>query len=53
MNDDTLPDFDPASREYKAKPAETNKKPTRIRTTEGEEATTDNRGTITITKPRV
>jgi len=53
MNDDTLPDFDPASREYKEKPAETNKKPTRIRTTEGEEATTDNRGNITITKPRV
>ena len=53
MNDDTMPDFDPASRDYKEKPAESKKKTTRIRTTEGEEATTDNRGNITITKPRV
>ena len=53
INDDTLPDFDPASREYKEKRATTDKKSKVIRTTAGEEATTDNKGNITITKPRV
>lgn len=52
INDDTMPDFDPASRDYKEKPA-TGKKKHHIRTTEGEEAITDNRGNITITEPRV
>lgn len=51
MNDDTLPDFDPASREYKEKPAEGAKK-TRIRATDGQEATTDNRGNVVISEPR-
>lgn len=53
MTDDTNLDFDPSARDYKEKPATTDKKSTRIRTTEGEEAVTDNRGNITITKPRV
>ena len=53
INDDTMPDFDPAAREYKEKPAKTDKKSKRIRTTEGEEAITDHRGNITITDPRV
>lgn len=53
MNDDTLPDFDPASRDYKEKPAKTDKKEKVIRTTAGEEAITDNKGNITISKPRV
>jgi len=53
INDDTLPDFDPASRDYKEKPAKSDKKEKVIRTTAGEEAITDNKGNITITKPRV
>ena len=53
INDDTMPDFDPSEREYKEKPATASKKETRIRTTEGEEGVTDNRGNVTITQPRV
>ena len=53
INDDTMPDFDPASRDYKEKPAQSKKKKARIRTTAGEEGITDNRGNITITEPRV
>ena len=53
MTDDTNLDFDPAARDYKEKPATKHKKDTRIRTTEGEEAITDNHGNITIVEPRV
>ena len=53
MNDDTLPDFDPSSREYKEKRATTDKKPKVIRTTAGEEGVTDYKGNVTITQPRV
>jgi hypothetical protein len=53
INDDTLPDFDPASREYKEKPAKTKKKTARIRTTAGEEGITDNRGNLTIDQARI
>jgi hypothetical protein len=53
MTDDTNLDFNPEEREYKEKPATSKKKETRIRTTAGEEGITDNRGNVTITKPRV
>mgnify|MGYP003670361805 FL=1 len=53
MTDDTNLDFNPSDRDYKEKAATTKKKTTHIRTTEGEEAITDNRGNVTITKPRV
>ena len=52
INDDTMPDYDPASRDYKESPAKTKKKKTRIRTTAGEEGVTDNEGNVTITQAR-
>tara|TARA_R110002110_G_scaffold181442_2_gene387758 strand:+ start:449 stop:6658 length:6210 start_codon:yes stop_codon:yes gene_type:complete len=53
MNDDTMPDYDPSSRDYNEKPPTSRNKKTRVRTTEGEEGITDNRGNLTITEPRV
>ena len=48
INDDTMPDFDPAARDDNEEKPATAKKTKRLRTSEGEVATLEDNGVIAI-----